>query len=101
MGNNVRNTHARWLAGQVATGAILAAGHWFPWWRPLGKLGAYAYGCTAIAIGQGIYYKFDKRWLRLMTFVTSAGIVVMGAYWYDGRARKRALSHVGVGSDGA
>ena len=87
------------MAGLGLTGALLAAGHWFPWWHPLDRLGAYIYGCWAILLGQGVYLKFDRRWLKLCAFVGLAGLVVGGAYWYDELAGDRAKRIAGA-SDG-
>ena len=97
----LKNTRVRFIAGQLVTCMMLAAGHWFPWWEPLGKLGAYTYGCTAIALGQGIYYKFDRRWLRIVSFVVTAGAVVFGAHGYDALAKRAALRRAGVRDIGA
>ena len=56
---------ALFVAGCAATGATLAAGHFFRWWKPLGRLTAYAFGCVAILLGQGVLLKFNKTWRRL------------------------------------
>jgi len=87
----LNDEHTRFLAGCATTGAVLAAGHWLPWWRPLGKLAAYVYGCAAILLGQGILLKFNRTWRNLCVIVCVAGGVVYGAYEYDSHATRRAL----------
>ena len=97
----LNDDNARFLAGCATTGAALAAGHWLPWWRPLGKLAAYVYGCAAILLGQGILTKFDRTWRRLCVIVTVAGGVVYGAYLFDACAILRARRHAGDRANGA
>ena len=97
--NELRDSHVRLGAGLATTSAILAAGHWFPWWQPLGRLGAYAYGCVAILLGQGIFMRFNRQWKKLSLFVAVAGSVVGIAYWYDemaGERARRLAGHDGV-----
>jgi len=74
---------ALFVAGCAATGATLAAGHFFRWWKPLGRLTAYAFGCVAILLGQGVLLKFNKTWRRLCAIVGVAGATVGGSYLYD------------------
>ena len=98
----LNDENARLLAGCATTGAILAAGHHWPWWRPLNRLAAYTFGCGAILLGQGIPLKFNKQWRRLCAIVVTAGGVVVGTYLLDARATLRARHHAtGGGSNGA
>jgi len=97
----LNDENARFVAGCATTGAALAAGHWLPWWRPLGRLAAYVYGCTSILLGAGILLKFDRTWRRLCVLVTVAGGVVYGTYLYDAGAAIRARRHAGLTGDGA
>ena len=76
----------RFTAGCLATAATLAAGHNWPFWKPLGKIGAYAFGCIAILIGQGILLKFNRTWRRMCVIVLVGGGVVYASYWYDALA---------------
>ena len=97
----MKDEDARFIAGVATTGAVLAAGHWLPWWRPLGKLAAYVYGCAAILLGQGFLLKFDRVWRRLCMIVCAAGVVVYGTYWYDDCAARRVRAHAGDWDSGA
>lgn len=96
----MNDEQARAVAGCATTGAILAAGHWLPWWRDLSKLAAYAFGCIAILIGQGIILKFNREWRRMCAVVLAGGAVVYGSYWYDALSNVRALRHVGDRGNG-
>jgi len=82
--------NARLVAGSIATGGVLAAGHWFPWWKPLGPIGAYTYGVLAILLGQGIVLKFNRAWRKTCAVACAAGAVVCGAYVYDWLSRLAA-----------
>jgi hypothetical protein len=88
----------RFVAGCLATGGILAAGHNWPFWRPLGRIGAYTFGCVAILIGQGILMKFNRDWRRLCVVVLVGGSVVYGSYWYDALANAYATRSGGRGN---
>lgn len=77
-------------AGILTTAGLLAAGHWFPWWRRLSRLQAYTYGTLAILLGQGVCERFSRRWLRHCLIAGSGGAVVIAAYLYDAIANNHA-----------
>ena len=73
------------------TVGLLAAQHWFPWWRPLPKLAAYTLGTGAIAAGQMVYLgPRSKRFWQLFAFPAVGGLLVYGAYAYDWAANRWA-----------
>jgi hypothetical protein len=87
----------RYIAGLTVTGSLLAAEHWFPWWRKLHRLEAYTLGVLAILLGQGIWLKFDQRWRRSAAFAAIAGAVVYAAWGYDTIANARARMGADIG----
>lgn len=42
------------VTAAALTGTLEMAGHWFPWPRPLHRIGAYVYGVSAILVGVAV-----------------------------------------------
>jgi len=93
------NDHALLTAGTLTTCGLLAAGHWFPWWRKLNRIQAYVYGVLAILVGQGLYMRWDQRWRKAALIACAAGTTVVSAYLYDTMANHTAM--VAAGGDSA
>lgn len=92
---------ARYVGGLATTGALLAAGHYFAWWKPLPRLAAYAFGVASILLGQGVFLRFNRQWRALCSFAMIGGGVVTGAHLYDTIARGIVNSRAGArGNDG-
>jgi hypothetical protein len=90
-----RGNEARFFGGLALTAALLAALHWFPWFRKLHRLEAYSLGTASIVAGQGVYLGFDARWRKLTAFSIIGGLVVYWAWLYDGIANQHARQLAG------
>ena len=85
------------LAGGAGfTAAALAAGHWYHWYHDLSRLEAYSFGTAAILLGQGIYMRFNRRWVRLCLIAATGGAVVIAAYQHD-RSRNAQINKRAAG----
>jgi len=81
----------RFVFGLTVTGLVLAFGHYFAWARDLRRTEAYVYGVAAIFAGIVVWLFPDPILLPLCAFPVVGGLVVLGAYQYDG-LRNRAIN---------
>ena len=81
----------RFCGGLLVTAGLLAAQHWFPWWKPPGRLACYTLGTSAILVGQAVYLgPRNRKFWQLATFPAIGGLLVYGAYLYDWAANRWA-----------
>jgi hypothetical protein len=93
----MNNDMVRIIAGVVTAAGVLAAQHWFPYWRPLKKLEAYTLGTATLLLGGGIATGFSADWRRIAIVTAVGGLTVIGAHRFDVDANARARKHAGVG----
>jgi hypothetical protein len=75
----------RFFFGLAFTALLLLVGHWFPWFRRLSRIQAYAYGVGSLLIGEAIWLVPSNwpLWLGLILFAGVAGAAVCLAYLID------------------